>query len=102
MKKKRIQTVCAIGIFLTVGAPLADLAEAVEPEEPSVTVMSYNIFRGGTMREQPLSQTARGDSGGKGRYCRRSGNAFPYGDNAEKLAQLLGWNLHVGLGINAS
>jgi exonuclease III len=95
MKKKRIQTVCAIGIFLTVGAPLADLAEAVEPEEPSVTVMSYNIFRGGTMRDQPLFQTVKVIQEAKADIVGVQETRSPGGVNAEKLAQLLGWNHHV-------
>lgn len=95
MKKKRIQTVCAIWIFLTVVAPLADLAEAVEPEEPSVTVMSYNIFRGGTMRGQRLSQTAKVIQEAKADIVGVQETRSPDGVNAEKLAQLLGWNHHV-------
>ena len=68
-----------------------------ESTPPGVTVMSYNIFRGGTMRKQPLSQTAKVIQEAKADIVGVQETRSPRGDNAEKLAQLLGWNLYVGL-----
>jgi endonuclease/exonuclease/phosphatase family metal-dependent hydrolase len=61
----------------------------------SVRVMSYNIYRGGTMRGQPLSQTVRVIQEAKADVVGVQETRSPRGVNAEKLAQLLGWNLHV-------
>ncbi len=68
-----------------------------QSEESSVNVMSYNIFRGGRMRKQPLSQTARVIQEAKADAVGVQETRSPTGDNAEKLAKLLGWNLYVGV-----
>ena len=60
-----------------------------------VKVMSYNIFRGGTMRRQPLSQTAKVIQEARADIVGVQETRSPKGDNAEKLAQLLGWNYNV-------
>jgi exonuclease III len=95
MMEKTIQIVCAIGFFLAVGAVPADLAYAAEAEETSVRVMSYNIYRGGTFRGQPLAQTAKAIQEAKADIVGVQETRSPNGVNAEKLAQLLGWNHHV-------
>lgn len=58
-------------------------------------VMSYNIFRGGTMRGQPLSQTAKVIQEAKADVVGVQETRSPSGVNTEKLAQLLGWNHYV-------
>jgi len=60
-----------------------------------VKVMSYNIYRGGTQRGQPLSQTAKVIQEAKADVVGVQETRSPDGDNAEKLAQLLGWNHYV-------
>jgi endonuclease/exonuclease/phosphatase family metal-dependent hydrolase len=57
--------------------------------------MSYNIYRGGTMRGQALSQTAKVIQEAKADIVGVQETRSPRGVNAEKLAQLLGWNHHV-------
>jgi hypothetical protein len=60
--KKTLRTITVIGVLLAVGTafvtPLHAQTEA-SSEESSVRVMSYNVYRGGTSRGQPLSQTAK-------------------------------------------
>lgn len=68
------------------------LAHAEEPAKTSVTVMSYNIYRGGTFRGQPLSQTVKAIQEAKADIVGVQETRSPSGVNAEKLAQLLGWN----------
>jgi endonuclease/exonuclease/phosphatase family metal-dependent hydrolase len=63
-------------------------------KESSVTVMSYNIYRGGTMRGQPLSQTARVIREAKADVVGVQETKSPRDVTAKKLAQLLGWNCY--------
>ena len=69
-----------------------------QTEEPRVKVMSYNIYRGGTMRGQLLSQTAKVIQEAKADIVGIQETRSPGGVNAEKLAELLGWNHHVNPG----
>jgi endonuclease/exonuclease/phosphatase family metal-dependent hydrolase len=63
-----------------------------QTEESCVRVMSYNVYRGGEMRGQPLSQTAKAIQQAKADIVGLQEMRSPKGDNGEKLAQLLGWN----------
>ena len=65
-----------------------------QSEEFSVKVMTYNIYRGGEMRGQPLSQTAKVIQEAKADIVGVQETKSPRGVNAQKLAQLLGWNCH--------
>ena len=65
-----------------------------QTEASSVKVMSYNIYRGGTMRGQALSQTARVIQQARADIVGVQETRSPRGVNAQKLAQLLGWNHH--------
>jgi len=61
--KRGMHIVIAVGVVLvSIGLIFVTPADA-ENEEPAeasiVRVMSYNIFRGGTMRGQSLAQTAK-------------------------------------------
>ena len=58
----------------------------------SVKVMSYNIYRGGTMRRQPLSQTAKAIQVAKADVVGVQETKSPRGENMKELAELLGWN----------
>ncbi len=75
----------------------ARVAESREPQ--TLRVMSFNIWVGGEGGGQPLEQTAtviraaRADIVG---IQETFGRGQPRTDNAQKLAQLLGWN-HVNL-----
>jgi endonuclease/exonuclease/phosphatase family metal-dependent hydrolase len=60
-----------------------------------VKVMSYNVYRGGTMRGQSLSQTAKVIQEAKADMVGVQETRSPKGVNAERLAELLGWNYHV-------
>ena len=60
--------------------------------KPSLKVMSYNIYRGGEMRGQPLSQTAKVIREAKADIVGIQETRSPRGLNGEKLANLLGWN----------
>ena len=100
--KKTIRTITVIGMLLAVGSAFVTPLHA-EPqktsEQPSeksseavsIRVMTYNIYRGGTQRGQALSQTAKVIQEAKADIV----GLQEAGDNAEKLAQLLGWN-HYG------
>ena len=55
--KKAICASIAIGMLIAVGPACEIPVEAQSAS--SVNVMSYNIYRGGEMRGQPLSQTVR-------------------------------------------
>jgi len=72
-----------------------------EAEETSIRVMSYNIYRGGTMRGQPLSQTAKVIQQARADIVGLQEPKSPQGFNTEKLASLLGWNrsAHIRKGI---
>lgn len=63
-----------------------------QSEEIRINVMSYNIYRGGTMRGQPLSQTANVIREAKADVVGVQETRSPRGVNGEKLAKLLGWN----------
>ena len=54
--KKTVYTIVILWLmgFLCPGTALTE-----EPAKTDITVMSYNIYRGGTMRGQPLSQTVK-------------------------------------------
>ena len=58
----------------------------------SVKVMSYNIYRGGTMRGQPLSQTAKAIQESNADIVGVQETKSPSGDNMKELAKLLDWN----------
>lgn len=90
--KKTVHTVCvcAIGVCLAMAAR----TEFAHAEESGVKVMSYNIFRGGTMRGQPLSQTVKVIQAAKADIVGVQETKSPKAVNAEKLAQLLGWNYY--------
>ena len=70
-------------------------APAAQSEESSIHVMSYNIYRGGTMRGQPLSQTAKVIREAKADIVGVQETRSPKGVNGEELAKLLGWNYSV-------
>jgi hypothetical protein len=96
--KKTIHTMTATAMLIAVGMALAAPLHAQSEkagEELSVNVMTYNIYRGGTMRGQPLSQTVRVIQEAKADIVGIQETRSPKGVNAEKLAELLGWNHHV-------
>ena len=90
--KQTVHLVCAIALSLAIGSFGADLAHAEEPAESSVKVMSYNVYRGGEMRGQPLSQTVKVIQAAKADIVGLQEMRSPKGDNGQKLAELLGWN----------
>jgi exodeoxyribonuclease-3 len=61
-------------------------------EESSVRVMTYNIYRGGEMRGQKLSQAAKVIQEAKADIVGIQEPRSPKGFTTEKLANLLGWN----------
>lgn len=85
--------ISAIGMMFAIGLSFGTPLHA-QTKEP-ITVMSYNIYRGGTMRRQPLSQTAKVIQEAKADIVGVQETLSPKGDNAEKLATLLGWNFYV-------
>lgn len=94
--KKAMRAICAfcvMGALLVMGSSCAPIAQT-QTEESSVRVMSYNIYRGGTMRGQPLSQTVKVIQEAKADVVGVQETRSPSGVNAEKLAQLLGWNYY--------
>lgn len=91
--KEAIRTITTIGKLLTIGLAFIIPLHA-QTEESSVKVMSYNIFRGGTMRGQSLSQTVKVIQEAKADVVGVQETRSPSGVNAEKLAQLLGWNYY--------
>jgi exodeoxyribonuclease-3 len=98
MMKKTIRTITAVGMLFTVGLAFVTTlhAENEKPgEESSVTVMSYNIYRGGTQLGQDLSQTAKVIQEAKADIVGVQETRSPSGLNGEKLAKLLGWNHYV-------
>ena len=95
--KKMFLALPAIGMLFAIGFSFVTPLYA-QTKEPIVTVML--IISIVVAREQAaLVSNRQGHSGSKGRYCWRAGDAFTKGDNAEKLATLLGWNLY-GRNIN--
>lgn len=85
--------ISAIGMMFAIGLSFGTPLHA-QTKEP-ITVMSYNIYRGGTMSRQPLSQTAKVIQEAKADIVGVQETLSPKGDNAEKLATLLGWNFYV-------
>ena len=68
-----------------------------EAEESTLSVMSYNIHRGGVvMLKQPLSQTAKAIRLAKADIVGIQETRSPRGDTLEDLAKLLGWNHDMG------
>ena len=94
--KKSFLTITAVRMLFAVGLAFVSPLHA-QTEESNVKVMSYNIYRGGTMRGQPLSQTAKVIQEAKADIVGVQETRSPMGDNAEKLAKLLGWNLYEDL-----
>ena len=73
----------------------------VQAEEFTLSVMSYNIHRGGVvMLKQPLSQTAKAIRLAKADIVGIQETRSPRGDTLEDLAKLLGWNHDMGKGSN--
>jgi len=66
-------------------------------KETSVRIMSYNLYRGGTMRGQPLSQTVKVIRQAQADIVGLQEMRSPKGDNTEHLAKLLGWNHHASI-----
>ena len=96
MIKQTLHTMTVTGMLLAAVAsfvtPLHAQAEA-SSEELSVRVMSYNVYRGGTSRGQPMSQTAKVIQQAKADVVGLQENQTRQDpENTEKLAQLLGWN----------
>lgn len=87
------ETITTIVKLLTIGLAFIPPLHA-QTEESGVKVMSYNIFRGGTMRGHPLSQTVKVIQEAKADVVGVQETKSPRGVNAEKLAQLLGWNYY--------
>ncbi len=86
------KTVCAIVILWLIGFLCPGTALTEEPAKTDITVMSYNIYRGGTMLGQPLSQTVKVIQEAKADIVGIQEARSPSGVNAQKLAELLGWN----------
>ena len=74
-------------IGLAIVAPLH-----AQSEDSTVRVMTYNIYRGGTMHGQNLSQTAKVIQEAKADIVGIQEPRSPKGFTTEKLANLLGWN----------
>jgi len=85
--KKTIHMMSAIGMLSAVGTALGTPLHA-QTEKSCVKVMSYNVYRGGTKRGQPLSQTLKVIQEAKADIV----GGQEIGASIEKLAQLLGWN----------
>ena len=66
-----------------------------ETDDSSLRVMSFNIYRGGTFLGEPLSQTAKVIRKANADIVGIQETRSPDGVNAERLAELLGWNHHV-------
>ena len=95
MSKKPRPMRLVAGMLLAVWLAQAPPLHA-HSQDASLRVMSYNIFRGGTQRGQPLSQTAKVIQHAKADVVGVQETRSPRGDNAEQLAALLGWNHSVG------
>lgn len=95
--KEATSKITTLGMLFAVGLAFVIPLHA-QAEESSVTVMSYNIYRGGVMRGQPLSQTAKVIQEAKAGVVGIQETRSPGGVNAEELAQLLGWNHHLNPG----
>ena len=87
------------GLFV-VGPRFVNLLYA-QADEEGVSVMSYNIHRGGVvMLKQPLSQTAKVIRSAKADIVGIQETRSPRGDKLVELAKLLGWNHDMGKGSN--
>lgn len=87
------------GLFV-VGPRFVNLLHA-QADEEGVSVMSYNIHRGGVvMLKQPLSQTAKVIRSAKADIVGIQETRSPRGDKLVELAKLLGWNHDMGNGSN--
>ena len=87
------------GLFV-VGPRFVNLLYA-QADEEGVSVMSYNIHRGGVvMLKQPLSQTAKVIRSAKADIVGIQETRSPRGDKLVELAKLLGWNHDMGNGSN--
>lgn len=85
--KKAILAISTLGLLLVLSSSCANLARA-HTKGDSVKVMTFNVLHGGTQLGQPLSQTAKVIQAAKADVV----GVQEVGKNAEKLAQLLGWN----------
>jgi len=92
--KKTICKIIAIGTLAAVGTAFGSPQNAPAGES-RLRVMTYNIYRGGTMHGQPLSQTVKVIQAAKADVVGIQETRSPKGVNAEQLAQLLGWNYYV-------
>jgi exodeoxyribonuclease III len=95
MMKIAIRRITAIGMLLAVAPAFVTTlhAENEKPgKESTVRVMSYNIYRGGEMHGQKLSQTAKVIQEAKADIVGVQEPRSPKGFTTEKLASLLGWN----------
>ncbi len=79
------------GLLLVLGLALGTPFHA-QADESTVRVMSYNIYRGGEMLGQPLSQTVKVIQEAKADIVGIQEPKSPKGFTTEKLASLLGWN----------
>lgn len=82
-------------MLFTIGAAFVTplKAQKSEPVEAyCVKVMTYNIYRGGEMHGQPLSQTAKVIQEAKADIVGIQEPRSPKGFTTEKLANLLGWS----------
>ncbi|MBT4886919.1 MAG: hypothetical protein HON07_06860, partial [Planctomycetaceae bacterium] len=90
-----------IGMLLAVGPAFVTSLYAqtegssTQTEASSVRIMSYNIYRGGTQRGQPLSQTVKVIQEAKADIVGIQETRSSSGVNTKKLAELLGWNYYV-------
>jgi len=90
--KKTIRTMSAIGVLAAVGTSLVTPLHA-QGKETSIKVMTYNVYKGGLGRKQPLSQTAKVIQDAKADVVGlQELNTRSDPKNAEKLAELLGFN----------
>ena len=87
-----------IGILFAVGAFLIPLH--AQTADHRLRVMTYNIYRGGEMRGQPLSQTAKVIEAAGADIVGIQETRSPKGDTLEDLSKLLGWNHDGGKGSN--
>ncbi len=85
--KKAIPMITVIGVLFAFGMNCAAPLQA-QNEKSSLKVMSFNVLYGGTRLGQPLSQTAAVIQEAEADVV----GLQEVGKNAEKLAQLLGWN----------
>ena len=89
MGKKSCRKI-TLGILAALGSAIAPLH--AQAEEPTLRVMSFNIYRGGIMAGQLLSQTAKVIQAAKADIVGVQETRSPKGDTAEQLTELLGWN----------